>query len=103
MMKKILYLLLVICIPRVVHAMDLVQKVEQLASSPEAKDIETKVIGFVQSPTGQNIIKEAEEKAVSLFSHSTATTATTTTASTTNVKPAKTKTTLTATTATTST
>jgi hypothetical protein len=79
MMKKILlYLVLVICIPRVVHTMELVQKVEQLASSPEAKDIEGKVIGFVQSPTGQNIIKEVEDKAVSLFSHKTATTTTTT-------------------------
>src|ERR1043166_7399648 len=88
MMKKIfLYLLLGICIPRMINAMEFVQKVEQLASSPEAKDIETKVIGFIQSPTGQNLIKEGVEKIESFFSHTTTTTATTSTTAATSTMP----------------
>jgi hypothetical protein len=107
MKKSLLYILLMMCIPYKIYAMEkLVQEVEQLASSPQAQAIEGKAIGFIQSPTGQNIIKEGEvfieSKVESIFSHSTATTATTTTASTTNVKTAKkAKTTTTPTTATT--
>ncbi len=87
MKKSLLHVLLVLCIPYTMYAMELVQEVEKLANSSEVKDLETKAVGFIQSSTGQGIIKEVEDKAVSFFSHNTAVTtdSSTTTATSTTV------------------
>ncbi|HEX4069139.1 MAG TPA: hypothetical protein VHX42_03500, partial [Candidatus Babeliales bacterium] len=99
--KRVLYGLLIFF--GKIHTMELIQKVEQLVSSPEGKSVEDTMVNFVKSPTGQNILQEVETKAESLFSHSTATSATTTTAMTTTLKRSAITTATTATTTTTST